>query len=240
MILEVRGLQKSFGGLMAVKDMGLHLDQGEILAVIGPNGAGKTTLLNLLSGLFLPDAGQITLAGHDITRATPERRCHLGIGRAFQVVRPFLEMTVFENVMVGAMFGKHGVSKAEAWKHTEQVLHLTGLEQHAHKNAHDLTLMQDKRLEVARALATRPSVLLLDEVMAGLRPNEAQDAVQLVKSVRDSGVSVLFIEHVMPVVRDLADRVVVMEYGSKLAEGTYQSVVRDPRVVAAYLGEEGA
>ncbi|WP_034339436.1 ABC transporter ATP-binding protein [Deinococcus misasensis] len=238
MILEVRNVQKSFGGLMAVRDMGLHLDQGEILAVIGPNGAGKTTLLNLLSGLFLPDAGQIVLSGHDITRASPEKRCHLGIGRAFQVVRPFLEMTVFENVMVGAMFGKNGLTRKQATEHTEKVLTLTGLEQHASKNAHDLTLMQDKRLEVARALATRPSVLLLDEVMAGLRPTEAQDAVQLVKQVRSSGVSVLFIEHVMPVVRDLADRVVVMEYGSKLAEGLYHDVVRNEKVIAAYLGEE--
>ncbi|WP_240738265.1 ABC transporter ATP-binding protein [Deinococcus fonticola] len=167
-----------------------------------------------------------------------EHRCHLGLGRAFQIVRPFPEMTVHENVTVGALFGKPGANLAQARNLAYDLLERTGLAAHADKAAHELTLLQDKRLEVARALATQPKVLLLDEVMAGLRPAEAQEAVQLVRSVQGSGISVLFIEHIMPVVRDLADRVVVMDQGQVIAEGTYREVTRNPQVVSAYLGTE--
>ena len=235
-VLQARGLSKRFGGLLAVSDISFDLHAGEILAVIGPNGAGKTTLLNLLSGLFKPTAGQLTLLGQDVTNAPMEQRCHLGLGRAFQIVRPFPEMTVLENVTVGALFGKGGRSLSEARERARELLELTGLAAHADKAAHDLTLLQDKRLEVARALATQPKVLLLDEVMAGLRPAESQEAVELVRRVREGGVSVLFIEHIMPVVRDLADRVIVMDAGRVLAEGTYADVVSQERVIAAYLG----
>jgi len=239
-ILEARGLSKRFGGLLAVSDVTFDLHEGEILAIIGPNGAGKTTLLNLLSGLFRPTSGTLSLLGRDVTNEGMARRCHLGLGRAFQIVRPFPEMTVLENVTVGALFGKPGTGLAEARERAFALLELTGLAKHADKAAHDLTLLQDKRLEVARALATRPKVLLLDEVMAGLRPGEAQEAVELVRRVRADGVTILFIEHIMPVVRDLADRVVVMDTGRVLAQGTYADVVRDPRVVEAYLGTEAA
>ena len=237
-VLRAEGLGKRFGGLQAVQDVSFTQQRGEVLAIIGPNGAGKTTLLNLLSGVYRPSAGRLHLLGQDVTDSPIEHRCHLGLGRAFQIVRPFPDMTVHENVTVGALFGTPGTRLADARGQAWSLLELTGLAPHAEKAAHELTLLQDKRLEVARALATRPQVLLLDEVMAGLRPAESQEAVQLIRSVRDSGVSVLFIEHIMPVVRDLADRVVVMDQGRVIAQGTYREVTADPQVVSAYLGTE--
>jgi len=237
-VLRADGLSRHFGGLRAVQDVSFSVYAGEILAVIGPNGAGKTTLLNLLSGVYRPSAGRLTLLGRDVTRASMEARCHAGLGRAFQIVRPFGEMTVHENVTVGALFGTPGMRLPQARELAWSLLVRTGLAAQADRPAHELTLLQDKRLEVTRALATQPKVLLLDEVMAGLRPAEAQEAVALVRSVRESGVSVLFIEHIMPVVRDLADRVVVMDQGQVLAQGTYREVTAHPQVVAAYLGSD--
>ena len=229
-------MSKRFLGLQALKEVSLHLEEGEILAVIGPNGAGKSTLLNLLSGLLRPDSGRILFQGQDITHLPPEARTHLGLGRAFQIVQPLPELTVRENLLVGARFGKPQVRQKEAEAWVEEVLRLTGLERRAEALAGELTLLEDKRLELARALATRPRVLLLDEVMAGLRPKEAEEAVALVRRIRDAGVSILFIEHLMPVVRALADRVVVLDYGEVIAEGTYQKVAQDQRVREAYLG----
>ena len=229
-------MSKRFLGLQALKEVSLHLEEGEILAVIGPNGAGKSTLLNLLSGLLRPDSGRILFQGQDITHLPPEARTHLGLGRAFQIVQPLPELTVRENLLVGARFGKPQVRQKEAEAWVEEVLRLTGLERRAEALAGELTLLEDKRLELARALATRPRVLLLDEVMAGLRPKEAEEAVALVRRLRDAGVSILFIEHLMPVVRALADRVVVLDYGEVIAEGTYQKVAQDQRVREAYLG----
>lgn len=235
-VLEVIRVSKRFLGLQALKEVSLHLEEGEILAVIGPNGAGKSTLLNLLSGLLRPDSGRILFQGQDITHLPPEARTHLGLGRAFQIVQPLPELTVRENLLVGARFGKPQVRQKEAEAWVEEVLRLTGLERRAEALAGDLTLLEDKRLELARALATRPRVLLLDEVMAGLRPKEAEEAVALVRRIRDAGVSILFIEHLMPVVRALADRVVVLDYGEVIAEGTYEKVAQDQRVREAYLG----
>lgn len=237
-LLQVRGLGKRFGGLAAVADMDFDLHKGEILAIIGPNGAGKTTLLNMVSGLLKPSAGSITLLGQEVTAEKPEERCHLGLGRAFQVVQPFPEMTVEENVRVGALFGTPGTNDTTAADLSEDALKRTGLWSIRHTDAGELTLMQEKRLEIARALATQPEVLLLDEVMAGLRPAESREAVELVRSIRDSGVTVIFIEHVMPVVKDLADRVIVMDYGRKIAEGSYAEVTALPAVIEAYLGSE--
>uniref|UniRef100_UPI0028699C44 ABC transporter ATP-binding protein n=1 Tax=Deinococcus sp. TaxID=47478 RepID=UPI0028699C44 len=228
-VLRAEGLGKRFGGLQAVQDVSFTHSRGEVLAIIGPNGAGKTTLLNVLSGVYRPSAGRLWLLGQDVTDAPIERRCHLGLGRAFQIVRPFPDMTVHENVTVGALFGTPGTRLSDAREQAWSLLELTGLAPNAEKAAHELTLLQDKRLEVARALATRPQVLLLDEVMAGLRPAEAQEAVGLVHRVRDSGVSILFIEHIMPVVRDLADRVIVMDQGQVLAAGTYREVTANPQ-----------
>jgi branched-chain amino acid transport system ATP-binding protein len=237
-VLRVSGLAKHFGGLKAVDDVAFEVERGEIFAIIGPNGAGKTTTLDLVSGLIAPTAGRIELLGRDLTAAGAAERCHAGLGRAFQVVQPFPEMTLRENVLVGALFGTPGIGRSAAERRVDEALDLSGLTALADVDAEDLTLMQEKRLEIARALATDPTVLLLDEVMAGLRPAEAREAVALVKRLRDGGVTVVFIEPVMPVVRDLADRVLVMDHGKVLTEGRYADVVRDPRVIEAYLGTE--
>lgn len=235
-MLKAQGLTKKFGGLTAVGNVTLEARSGEILAVIGPNGAGKSTLLNLFSGLYLPDSGSLQFMGQDISSSPPEVRAWLGLGRAFQIVQPFPEMTVRENLLVGAIYGKPGTSLAKGHQVVQGVLELTGLMPKAETPAGELSLLEDKRLEMARALATQPKLLLLDEVMAGLRPAEALEAVELIKRIRDSGVTVLFIEHLMPVVRALADRVVVMDYGEVIAEGSYAQVAQNPKVREAYLG----
>lgn len=235
-MLRVVGLCKRFGGVVAAREVNLEVRAGEILAVIGPNGAGKSTLLNLLSGLIRPDAGQIEFLDENITHTPPEVRAWKGLGRAFQIVQPFHEMTVRENLMVGALYGKPGTSLQAARKVVEEVIELTGLKSKAETEAGELTLLEDKRLELARALCTQPKLLLLDEVMAGLRPAEAMVAVELVKRTRASGVTVLFIEHLMPMVRALADRVVVMDYGQVIAEGRYEEVAANAKVREAYLG----
>jgi branched-chain amino acid transport system ATP-binding protein len=244
-LLIAKNLSKRFGGLQAVDAVSLEVQHGEILGVIGPNGAGKTTFLNLLSGVYTPDSGSLrlentdpsstNLSGIDLTNATPEARAKAGLGRAFQIAQPFPEMTVLENVAVGALFAANLPMNA-ALKRAEAVLELTGLAPKRHVLAHNLSLLEDKRLEMARALSTNPKVLLLDEVMAGLRPAEALEAVQVVKQIRASGIAVLFIEHLMHVVRELADRVVVMNNGAVLATGSYAQVTQNPAVVEAYLG----
>ena len=235
-VLEVERLGKRFGGLEAVAELSFRVEENEIFAIIGPNGAGKTTTLNLLSGLLTPTTGTIRLSGRSIEELPSFARTHLGLGRAFQVVQPFPEMTVRENVQVGALFGTPGIARSEADRRADEALDRVGMTALAEQPAEELTLLQEKRLEIARALATRPRVLLLDEVMAGLRPAEARQAVDLVREVRTSGVTIVFIEHVMPVVRDLADRVLVMDHGRFLAQGTYAEVTADPKVIEAYLG----
>ncbi|ADD28439.1 ABC transporter ATP-binding protein [Meiothermus ruber] len=235
-MLSVQGLCKRFGGVTAANEVSLQVAPGEILAVIGPNGAGKSTLLNLLSGLLRPDEGRIEFLGQEITHAPPEVRTWKGLGRAFQIVQPFPEMSVWENLLVGALYGKPSTPRKVAERVVAEVIELTGLAPKAQTPAGELTLLEDKRLELARALCTQPRLLLLDEVMAGLRPSEALEAVALVRRIRDSGVTVLFIEHLMPVVRALADRVVVMDYGRVIAEGPYDAVAANPKVREAYLG----
>lgn len=235
-MLQLSGVTKRFGGLVAVNNVSLEVRQDEILAVIGPNGAGKSTLLNLISGLYPTDSGSMRFLEADITLLPPEQRAWRGLGRAFQIVQPFPEMTVRENLLVGGIYGKPRTSMKTAHKVVEDVLRLTGLEPKAETPAGELTLLEDKRLEMARALCTQPKLLLLDEVMAGLRPAEAMEAVELVKKVRSSGVTVLFIEHLMPVVRALAERVVVMDYGQVIAEGRYDEVAQNAKVREAYLG----
>lgn len=240
MILQVNALEKRFGGLAAVQDLSFDVAQGEIFAIIGPNGAGKTTTLNVISGLLAPTRGRIRLGGRDITRLSSAERCHAGLGRAFQVVQPFPEMTVEENVMVGALYGTLGTGEREARRRADDALERCGLMPLKGVPAEELTLLQEKRLEIARALATGPQVLLLDEVMAGLRPSEVDEMVAIIKHLRDSGITIFVIEHIMRAIMALSDRIVVIQFGRKIAEGTPDQIASDENVIKAYLGEDYA
>ena len=236
-LLEVRGLSKSFRGLRAVQEVSFDVEQRTIVAMIGPNGAGKTTCFNLIAGVFLPDAGEVSLGGVRLTGLRPDRICRAGVGRTFQVVKPFPQMTVLDNVVVGALNANARV--ADAKREARRVLELLHLEGKSAALAASLTLPERKRLEVARAMATRPRLLLLDEVMAGLRPTEVDEMVAVFRRINgETGLTILLIEHVMRAVMALAGRVVVLHHGEKICEGTPEQVVRDPAVLACYLGEE--
>ncbi|MFO7173786.1 MAG: ABC transporter ATP-binding protein [Bacillota bacterium] len=238
-LLEVRNLSKQFGGLHAVRNVSFAVGEGEVVSIIGPNGAGKTTVFNLISGFLQPTAGEVIFRGQVVTRLKPHQRARLGLGRTFQIVRPFAGLTILENVMVGAFL--HTRSPAVAREEAMQILRFVGLEHRAHQYPGSLTLAGRKRLEVARALATRPRLILLDEVVAGLNPTEAEEMIRLLRRLSERGVSaVAGVEHVMRVVLSLSDRVVVLHHGEKIAEGPPEAVVRDPVVIAAYLGGEVA
>jgi branched-chain amino acid transport system ATP-binding protein len=236
-LLTIEGVTKRFRGLVAVDNVSLAVEPGSIFAVIGPNGAGKTTLFNLIAGVFPPDAGKIIFDGERIDRTTPEHICQLGIARTFQIVRPFPELTVIENAAIGAMLRSPDMD--EAYVRAGEVLRDLDLwDKRAHK-AHELTLPDRKRLEVARALATRPKLLLLDEVMAGLRPTETDRIVEILRTLnREENITILMIEHVMRAVMALATRVHVLHHGATIAEGTPEEVTRDRQVIESYLGAE--
>ena len=233
-LLRVAGVSKTFGGLKAVSRVSLDVPQGSLTALIGPNGAGKTTLFALMSGFISVDEGRIELAGQDITGQAPHLNARLGMARTFQIVQPFAAQTVRENIAVGAHL-RHP-RRADALAQAEVVAHRVGLGPQLDKPASDLTVAGRKRLELARALATQPRLLLLDEVLAGLNPQEIGDMIPVVRSIADGGVTVLMIEHVMQAVMNLAEHVWVLAQGELIAQGTPQAVTRDDRVIEAYLG----
>ncbi len=234
-ILSVDGLSKSYGALRVIDGLSLSVAEGETLGVLGPNGAGKTTLLNLIGGEARPDAGTIRFAGRELGREPPHRRCRLGIGRAYQVPQPFGDMTVFENLIVAAAFGSQRHEK-ETYGGVVQILHETGLEQKANRLAGSLTLLERKRLELARALATRPRLLLLDEIAGGLTEHEALELVAELRRIKSQGVTMLWIEHVVHALVAVADRLLVIDFGRKLAEGAPAAVMSDAEVRRVYLG----
>jgi branched-chain amino acid transport system ATP-binding protein len=234
-ILEVRGVSKRFGGLVAVSDVSFSIAEGEILGLIGPNGAGKTTLFNVVNGVYKADQGTITFAGKDITHCSPDQVVHLGLARTHQIVKPLNDLTVLDNVTVGACFGREYLDMAAARKVASEVLRQVGLER-TDMMARSLTIAGKKRLEIARALAAKPTLLLLDEVLAGLNPTEVAMMIELVRKIRDSGISVLMIEHLMQAIMSLSDRIVVLNLGRKLAEGRPDEVVHNSDVVECYLG----
>jgi branched-chain amino acid transport system ATP-binding protein len=236
-LLDIEGVTKRFRGLVAVDEVSLQVVPGEIFAVIGPNGAGKTTLFNMIAGVFSPDQGTIHFAGERIDGVTPDEACRRGIGRTFQLVRPFPALTVEDNVIVGALLRAPDVEAAR--RAADEVLRRLDLAGKRHQPASSLTLPDRKRLEVARALATRPKLLLLDETMAGLRPTETDRMVAILRELnRETGLTILLIEHVMRAVMALATRILVLHHGAGIAEGTPEEVVRNPAVLASYLGAE--
>lgn len=234
-ILVCSGISRTFGGLVANNDIDMVVRRGEILGLIGPNGAGKSTLFNLIAGAFPPSAGSIRFEGEDITRLSPQERCRLGIARTYQVPRSFDSMSVLENVTVGAMV-RHPRTSAARLKALD-VLEDVGLAPKANASAGNLTPPEKRRLEIARALATEPKLLLLDEVLTGLTPSEARLGVELVRRIKGQGVTVIMVEHVMEIVMPLVDRAVVLNLGAVLAEGAPADVVRNPAVISAYLGD---
>jgi branched-chain amino acid transport system ATP-binding protein len=235
-LLELKGITKSFGGLMAVRGLDLTVSEGEIVGLIGPNGAGKTTVFNVITGFHVADRGDVLFNGERTTRLKPYDVCLKGMGRTFQIVKPFGTKSVLRNVMVGAFCRVKTAQEAE--EIATKVLEFTGLLPKKDILAKSLTIADRKRLELAKALATRPKLLLLDEVMAGLNPRETEDVISLVRKIHAQGITLFLIEHVMQAIMALSERVVLLHHGEKIVEGTPREMASDKRVIKAYLGEE--
>jgi branched-chain amino acid transport system ATP-binding protein len=236
-MLRGEGVTLHFGGLAALSNVDFHVDAGEIVGLLGPNGSGKSSLFNVISGLYRPTQGVVTFLGRDLRTLRPHQIAHLGVGRTFQIVRPFAELTTLQNVMGSALFGQQLTRVAEAERRALEMLEFVGLIGHTHRPVRDLPLMVKKRLEIARALATGPKLLLLDEVFAGLNPAEIDNAVALIFRIRDElGITVFMVEHVMKAAMRACDRIIVLSQGKKIAEGSPQTIARDPAVLQVYLG----
>jgi branched-chain amino acid transport system ATP-binding protein len=236
-ILALEGVCKSFGALKVADSISLSVAEGETLGVLGPNGAGKTTLFNLISGDLRADAGRVSFSGKDITQEPPHRRCRLGIGRSYQIPQPFGAMTVFENLVAAASFGR-GQRESDTYPSAVEILRVTGLLGKANRLAGSLTLLDRKRLELARALATGPKVLLLDEIAGGLTEHEATELVEEIRRIKAQGVTMIWIEHVVHALLAVADRLFVINFGQKLAEGAPEAVMNDAEVKRVYMGLE--
>lgn len=234
-ILEAKNIVKKFGGIVANNDVSIHLNEGEILGLIGSNGAGKTTLFNMIAGAFSPTSGSIYIDGVEVSKLQSHEVCKRGVGRTYQIVQPFASLTVLENTMVGALLKEKNVDKAR--EKSIEVLKLVGLDKKKDIIGKQLSLPELKKMEVARALATEPKILLLDEVMAGLNPTESAEMIKLVRKINDTGVSIIIIEHVMKVIMSLSDRIYVLNQGELIAEGSPEEVSRDEKVIASYFGE---
>jgi branched-chain amino acid transport system ATP-binding protein len=238
-ILEGKGVTKYFGGLVAISNVDFHVKQGEALGLIGPNGAGKTTLFNLISAALTPRSGIIRFKGEEITGLKPYKICRMGVARTFQSVKVFPDMPVLDNVVLGSFFGTStGMSSADAAREATELLEFVGLSAVKETPAKDLTLANQKRLEVARALATDPELLLLDEIMAGLNPAEVGQAMELVTRIRERGITIVMIEHVMKAIMNMCERIMVLHHGEKIAEGTPQEIATSKKVIEVYLGEK--
>ncbi|MFH1123343.1 MAG: ABC transporter ATP-binding protein [Pseudomonadota bacterium] len=239
-ILEGQGVTKYFGGLAAVSNVDFSVEQGQTVGLIGPNGAGKTTLFNLISAALTPKSGTIRYKGVNITGIKPHRICRMGVARTFQTVKVFPDMSVIDHVMLGSYFGRSpGMSSVEAAREATEVLDFLGLSALKATPAKDLTLANQKRLEIARALATKPEILLLDEIMAGLNATEVGEAMGLVTRIRDRGITIIMIEHVMKAIMSVCERIMVLHHGAKIAEGTPREIATSKKVIEVYLGEKG-
>lgn len=236
MLLRVEGVSKKFGGLQALRKVDLSIEEGRITGLIGPNGAGKTTLFNVITGFYEPDRGAIFFKGEEITKYPPYRVCEKGISRTFQIAKPFDELTVFKTVTIGALVHSATVRKAE--KKADRILHDLRIEDKKEKLGRHLTVVERKRLELARALASDPKLLLIDEVIAGLNPAEVNEISEILRNLTKSGITILMIEHIMRAILSLTEKVVVLDAGSKIAEGHPEKLLTDPVVIEAYIGRE--